>query len=53
MVTIYLNDQLVVDEKPLAPYMAFNDALPEKGPLELQYHGDKLWFKNIYIKELK
>jgi hypothetical protein len=52
-VTIYLNDKLVIDNKPLAPYKAFNETLPEKGPIELQYHGDKLWFKNLYIKELK
>jgi 3-keto-disaccharide hydrolase len=52
-VTVYLNGELVVDNKPLAPYKAFNDKLPEKGPIELQHHGDKLWFKNIYIKELK
>src|SRR5262245_4625127 len=52
-VTVYLNGELVVDNKPLAPYKTFNDKLPEKGPIELQHHGDKLWFKNIYIKELK
>ena len=52
-VTIHLNGELVVDNQPLAPYKAFNDKMPEKGPLELQYHGDKLWFKNIYVKELK
>jgi hypothetical protein len=52
-VTVHLNGQLVVDNKPLAPYKAFNETLPRKGPLELQYHGDRLWFKNIYIKELK
>jgi hypothetical protein len=26
--------------------------LAKTGPIELQHHGDKLWFKNIYIKEL-
>jgi hypothetical protein len=52
-VTIYLNDKLVIDKAALAPYKSFNDKMPEKGPLELQYHGDKLWFKNIYVKELK
>ena len=52
-VTVYLNGELVVDNKPLAAYKTFNDRLPEKGPIELQHHGDKLWFKNIYIKELK
>ena len=28
------------------------EPLPEKGPIELQHHGDHLEFKNIYIKEL-
>jgi hypothetical protein len=51
-VTVYLNGELVVDDKPLAAYKPFNDKLPEKGPVELQFHGDPLWFKNIYIKEL-
>jgi hypothetical protein len=53
-VTVKLNGEVVVDDAPLAPYKAFGfDKLPEKGPIELQYHGDKLWFKNVYIKELK
>lgn len=51
-VTIHLNGELVVDDQPLAAYKPFNDKMPEKGPVELQYHGDPLWFKNIYIKEL-
>ncbi|MBO0700104.1 MAG: DUF1080 domain-containing protein [Zavarzinella sp.] len=52
-VTVYLNGELVVDNKPLAAYKPFNATLPATGPIELQYHGDKLWFKNVYIKELK
>ncbi len=53
-VTVKLNGELVVDDAPLAPYKAFGfDKLPATGPIELQHHGDKLWFKNIYIKELK
>ena len=51
-VTVYLNGELVVDNQPLAAYKPFNNTLPEKGPIELQFHGDPLWFKNIYIKEL-
>jgi hypothetical protein len=51
-VTVHLNGELVVDDQPLAAYKPFNDKLPEKGPIELQFHGDPLWFKNIYIKEL-
>ena len=51
-VTVHLNGELVVDNQTLAAFKAFNDVLPEKGPIELQFHGDPLWFKNIYIKEL-
>jgi len=51
-VTVYLNGELVVDNQVLAAYKPFNNTLPEKGPIELQFHGDPLWFKNIYIKEL-
>ena len=52
-VTVKLNGELVVDEAPLAPYKPFGfDKLPERGPIELQHHGDRLWFKNVFIKEL-
>lgn len=51
-VTVFLNDKKVVDDAPLANYWDKAKPLPEKGPIELQHHGDKLWFKNIYIKEL-
>jgi hypothetical protein len=52
-VTIYLNGELVVDKAPLANYWDKGKPLPSTGPIELQYHGDNLWFKNIYVKELK
>jgi hypothetical protein len=51
-VTVYLNDELVVDKTPLENYFEPGKPLPERGPIELQHHGDKLWFKNIYIREL-
>ena len=51
-VTIKLNGKTVVDDAPLANYWQKGKPLPAKGPIELQHHGDKLWFKNIYIKEL-
>ena len=44
-VTVYLNDQLVIDG-----YAA--DFTQSKGPIVLQHHGWPLWFKNIYVKEL-
>ena len=51
-VTVYLNGELVVDKVPLENYWEPGQPLPAKGPIELQHHGDRLWFKNIYIKEL-
>jgi hypothetical protein len=51
-VTVYLNGELVVDKVPLENYWEPGQPLPAKGPIELQHHGDKLWFKNIYVKEL-
>jgi hypothetical protein len=51
-VTIKLNDKLVVDNTVLENYWYRGQPLPARGPIELQHHGDKLWFKNIYVKEL-
>lgn len=51
-VTIKLNGKLVVDNTPLENYWHRGQPLPERGPFELQHHGDHLWFKNIYVKEL-
>ena len=50
--TVFLNGEKVVDDAPLANYWEKGKPLPATGPIELQHHGDKLWFKNIYIKEL-
>ncbi len=51
-VTVFLDHLLVVDGTPLENYWEPGKPLPAKGPIELQHHGDKLWFKNIRIKEL-
>jgi hypothetical protein len=51
-VTVFLNGEKVVDDAPLANYWEKGKPLPATGPIELQHHGDKLWFKNIYIKDL-
>ena len=51
-VTVWLNGEKVVDDTPLENYWEKGQPLPAKGPIELQHHGDELWFKNIYIREL-
>jgi hypothetical protein len=51
-VTVILNGKKVVDQTPLENFWEEGKPLPSKGPIELQNHGDELWFKNIYVKEL-
>jgi len=46
LVTVHLNGELVLDK------FECKFSKPA-GPLVLQHHGTPLWFKNIYIKELK
>jgi hypothetical protein len=58
LVTVQLNGETVVDNVALENYFERDKPLPPKGAVELQYHQKqdgtpgKLWFKNIYIKEL-
>ncbi|UCC98246.1 MAG: DUF1080 domain-containing protein [Phycisphaerales bacterium] len=44
-VSIVLNGKTVIREAQLP-------GLPERGPIALQHHGDRIQFANIYIKEL-
>ena len=52
-VWVKLNDQLVTDGVVLENYWDRNQPIFPTGQIELQNHGNTLWFKNIYIKELK
>jgi len=52
-VTVKLNDQLVVDNTTLENYWERDKPIYPTGQIELQNHGNTLYFKNIYIKELK
>lgn len=51
-VTIKLNDKLVVDNTPLENYWERGKPLPVTGPIELQHHGNRLEFRNIFVREL-
>jgi hypothetical protein len=53
MTTVWLNGQLVVDNVRMENYWDYSKPLPAKGNIELQFHGHKLYWKNIYLKELK
>jgi hypothetical protein len=51
-VTVYLNGKLVVDEVTLENYWDRKQPIFPKEQIELQNHGNTLWFKNVYVKEL-
>jgi hypothetical protein len=51
-VTVWLNDELVVDNVVMENYWERDKPIYAAGQIELQNHGNTLYFKNIYIKEL-
>ena len=51
-VTVHLNGELVVDNTVLENYWERDKPLYRTGQIELQNHGNTLYFKNIYIREL-
>jgi hypothetical protein len=51
-VHVYLNNQLVVRDTTLENYWDRSQPIFPTGQLELQNHGDKLWFKNVYVREI-
>lgn len=51
-VTVKLNGKLVVDNVTLENYWERDKPIYSTGQIELQNHGNTLWFRNIYIKEL-
>lgn len=52
-VTIHLNGKLVVDNVALENYWEKDKPCYPTGQIELQNHGNTLYFRNIYVKELK
>ncbi len=51
-VTVKLNGELVVDNVVMENYWERDRPIYPTGQIELQSHGNHLWFKNIYIREL-
>ena len=52
-VWVKLNGETVVDDVVLENYWEPNKPIYPTGQIELQNHGNTLYFKNVYIKELK
>jgi type 1 glutamine amidotransferase len=51
-VSVWLNDTLVVDNVVLENYWERDKPIYPAGQIELQNHGSKLYFRNIFIREL-
>jgi HEAT repeat protein len=52
-VTVQLNGERVVDNVILENYWNRNLPVPDFEQIELQAHGSKVYYRNIYVKELE
>ncbi|MDR0572936.1 MAG: DUF1080 domain-containing protein [Tannerella sp.] len=51
-VTVILNGELVVDNVIMENYWDRSQPIPPIEQIELQAHGSKVYYRNIYVKEL-
>ena len=51
-VTVYLNDKRVVDNTVLENYWERDKPIYPSGQIELQAHGNPLWFRNVFIRAI-
>lgn len=51
-VHVFLNDELVVHNVTLENYWERDQPIYPVGDIQLQNHGNKLYFKNIYLREI-
>jgi hypothetical protein len=51
-VSVWLNDQLVVDHAIMENYYDRKTAVPKFGPIQLQTHGGEIRWRNIFIREI-
>ena len=51
-VHVFLNNELVVNNVTMENYWERDKPIYPLGQIELQNHGNTLWFKNVYIREI-
>ncbi len=50
---VKLNGESVIEGEKKGNYWTdFKEPPPRKGPIVLQSHGSRLWFRNLYVREL-
>jgi hypothetical protein len=50
--SVWLNDQLIVDNAPLRNYWQHDLPLIRRGPIQLQTHGGEIRWRNVFLREL-
>ena len=50
--TIKLNNKLIIDDVVMENLWERDKPIYPRGQIELQNHGNTLWFRNIYIREI-
>ncbi|MDG2128335.1 MAG: DUF1080 domain-containing protein [Fuerstiella sp.] len=50
--TVWMNDQLLVDNAIMENYWDRKAPLFARGPIELQTHGGEIRWKNLYVREI-
>src|SRR5205823_6119469 len=51
-ISVWLNEQLVVDHALLENYYDRKAPIPARGPIELQTHGSEIRWRNLYVREI-
>ena len=49
---VWLNDKAVVQDAVMANYFDRSKPLPLSGPIQLQTHGGKIDFRNVFIRQI-
>lgn len=52
IVTVYLNDKLVVDHAKMQNFFNKKGPMPEVGPIQLQTHGGAITWRNVIVREI-
>jgi len=52
IVSVWLNDKLVVDKARMENYFDRKGKVPAKGPIQLQTHGGAISWRNVFIREI-